>query len=124
MKVTVNEQPQRFQLAFSEGWQSKVGHEIKVGKYRFCAIPSDETINISEVTSGAKLVDLPIDLGVMMATATKEGAMEFFEGVGKRLIPLIKQYDFEKEIERYKQISVEHLGAMPPTESFDFDEWL
>ncbi|WP_438312265.1 hypothetical protein [Sporosarcina sp. FA9] len=119
MEVTVNEQLQRFHLAFSDGWKSIVGHEIKVGKYRFCATPTEELIIISEITTGAKLLELPINFGVMMTTATKEGAIEFFEGVGKQLIPIIKRHDFDQEIERHKQISLGRLGEMPAIEKVD-----
>lgn len=38
MDITVNEQTQQFYLALKK-WFPVMGHEIKVGKYRFSAIP-------------------------------------------------------------------------------------
>ncbi|PEU07176.1 hypothetical protein CN525_26765, partial [Bacillus sp. AFS014408] len=76
------EQSQRFYLAF-EKWESAVGHEIKVGQYRFCAIPLSESINISEVTSGVNAINIPMSLEIRMVTATKEETMKFFEKVGE-----------------------------------------
>ncbi|MED4399829.1 hypothetical protein [Metabacillus fastidiosus] len=121
MKITVNEQPQRFYLAFDK-WEAAVGHEITVGEYRFCAIPLSKTVNISEVTSGAKVLDIPISFEMMMVTATKEGSMEFFKKIGKRLEQaIIRKNDFDQQLTKMKETAFERLGEMPPIETVEID---
>ncbi|WP_234028461.1 hypothetical protein [Lentibacillus sp. Marseille-P4043] len=70
MKIAVNEQPQQFYLALKK-WTPAVGHEIKVGQYRFSAIPVKNIIRVSEVTTGAKLYDIPVNFAIETLTATK-----------------------------------------------------
>lgn len=124
MEIKVNEQSQRFYLAF-EKWESAVGHEIKVGKYRFCAIPLSGCINISEVTSGAEVISIPMSLGVKILTRTKEGTMSFFEKVGERLKQKIEnKKDFDEQLNKIKNIAFERLGEMPPIENVDIDQIL
>lgn len=119
MKVTVNEQAQRFYLAFDK-WESVVGHEIKVGEFQFCAIPLSGRINISEVTSGMKIFDIPLDFGTMVVTATKEGSLEFFEHVGNRIKKIIERtINFDEQLEKKKEISILRLGEMPAIENVD-----
>ncbi|WP_088005626.1 hypothetical protein [Indiicoccus explosivorum] len=123
MKVTVNEQTQRFYLAF-EKWEPAVGHEIKVGKYQFCAIPSGSHINISDVSSGVKVFDIPMNLEVMMQTGTKEGTIQFLGKVGNGLVRLIKSTpDFDKQLVKMKKVAVDRLGEKPFVEDIDTD-WI
>ncbi|PED84324.1 hypothetical protein CON65_02500 [Bacillus pseudomycoides] len=123
MKIKVNEQSQRFYLAF-EKWESAVGHEIKVGQYRFCAIPLSESINISEVTSGVNAINIPMSLEIRMVTATKEETMKFFEKVGERLKRIIESTkDFDDRLQKMKKTAFERLGEMPPIENVDID-WI
>ncbi|MDA2480735.1 hypothetical protein ACS2TZ_21845 [Bacillus cereus group sp. Bce025] len=123
MKIKVNEQSQRFHLAFDE-WVPAVGHEIKVGKYRFCAIPLSDAINVSEVTSGVKAISVPINLKVWMLTSTKEDTMKFLEKVGEHLKLIIEERgNFDELLEKQKKIAFERLGEMPPIEDVDTD-WI
>ena len=123
MEIKVNEQAQRFYLAFDE-WVPAVGHEIKVGKYRFCAIPLSKSINISEVTSGVHAMSIPIDFRIWMATSTKEDTMRFLEKVGEHLkIIMEERGDFDELLKKQKKIAFERLGAMPPIENIDTD-WI
>ena len=114
MNVTVNEQPQLFYLAGKNKWMTGAGHGIMVGEYHFCAIPFRGCINITEVTSGAKVVEIPIDTNIHMLTQTKKGTLRFFEAVGEMLITTIESTpNFDKEIQRLKGIAFETLGEMP-----------
>lgn len=122
MEVTVSEEAKRFYLAFDK-WQPAVGHEIKVGKYRFCAIPLSSVLNISEVTSGAKVLNIPMTLEIMMVTVSKEDSIEYFKQVGQKLKQAIERAnDFDEHISNMKQIAFERLGEMPPIEKFD--DWM
>lgn len=119
MKITVNEQPQRFYLALDK-WVDLVGHEIKVGKYRFCAIPLKDKINVSEVTTGSKVYNIPVDFTISMLTETKEGTIQFFYQIGESVKRLIeKQNDFDLMLSDMKKRTYERLGAMPALEDVD-----
>lgn len=121
MKITVNEQTQRFYLATGK-WKSVVGHEIKVGKYRFCAIPLKDNVNVSEVTSGTKVFTIPMNLEIMMATESKKGSMKFFHKIGESLNRVIEgANDFNAQLEEMKKIAFDRLGKMPPIENIDMD---
>lgn len=121
MKISVNEQAQRFYLAFEE-WTPAVGHEIKVGKYRFSAIPMSGQINVSEVTSGCKVFNIPMTVESMMITATKEGTIKYCYKIGESLKRLIlKAPNFDEQLKQMKNESFERLGEMPPIEKVDTD---
>ncbi|CAM4012491.1 hypothetical protein BAMA_12500 [Bacillus manliponensis] len=123
MKITVNEQTQRFYLACDK-WEPVVGHEIKVGKYRFCAIPLSDSINISEVTSGIHAISIPIDSRILMATSTKEDTMRVLAKVGEGLRRILeRQSNLDESLAKKKKIAFERLGEMPPIENVDTD-WI
>lgn len=121
MSIFVDEKSKRFYLA-GEKWIPVVGHEIKVDDYRFCAIPLDSGINISEVTSGSKIYEIPMSVEVLVATNTKELAIAYLEDVGKRLKKMIEnQSDFDVRVENNRDIAIQSLGEMPPIEYVDTD---
>ncbi|MDC2867582.1 hypothetical protein [Bacillus sp. BP-3] len=123
MEIKVNEQTQRFYLAF-EKWEAAVGHEIKVEKYRFCAIPLSKSINISEVTSGVHAISIPIDSRIWMATSTKEDTMRFLAKAGEGLKRILeKQSNLDELLAKQKKVAFSRLGAMPPIEDVDTD-WI
>ncbi|MCI1592463.1 hypothetical protein [Heyndrickxia oleronia] len=122
MDIIVNELPQRFYLALGEidEWVPAVGHEIKIGQYRFCAIPLGNRINISEVTTGTKLFNVPVDLTIHLITETKEGSIQFFYQLGESIKRVIaKQDDFDGMLADMKKTVFERLGEMPPIEVVD-----
>ncbi len=123
MEISVNGQTQTFYLAFSN-WVPAVGHEIRVGDYRFCAIPLETGINITEVTSGFNLHTIPMTPEIHQSTQSKEGSMFFFLEVGERLKRLIeKMDDFDKHVCEMVEKAVGKLGEMPPIEDYDSD-WI
>lgn len=123
LDITVNEKAQKFYLAL-EKWAPVMGHEIKIGKYRFCAIPISNRINISEVTTGARLFNIPVDLIIHHRTETKEDTIKFLYEVGESIKKIIdKQTDFDGIIYEMKQTTFERLGKMPPPEDVDID-WI
>lgn len=103
MEIKVNEQAQRFYLAFDE-WVPAVGHEIKVGKYRFCAIQLSDSINISEVTSGIHAISIPIDSRILMATSTKEDTMRVLAKAGEGLRRILeRQSNLDESLAKRKR---------------------
>lgn len=121
MSIFVDWNTKRFYLA-GEKWIPVVGHEIKVDCYRFCAIPTKNGINISEVTSGSIICKIPMSIDVMLATTTKEMTIDYLENVGRKLKTMIKkQTDVDVRIKKVREIVVERLGEMPPFENVDTD---
>lgn len=124
MEIKVNKQAQRFYLAWEDKWVEAVGHEIKVGKYSFCAIPMPTgMLNISETTTGLKFYELPMKAYVLSETDTKEKTFEFLEKVGKSIRRLIgKTNDFDKQITQGRKNTEKLLGKKPETENVDIEE--
>ncbi|MFE4523435.1 hypothetical protein ACFRCQ_15200 [Cytobacillus firmus] len=123
MDITVNQQAQQFYLAL-EKWAPVMGHEIKIGEYRFCAIPIGNRINISEVTTGARLFNIPVDLTIHLITETKEDTIKFLYEVGESIKRVLdKQADFDGMLSEMKKTAFERLGEMPPIEDVE-TEWI
>ena len=113
MNITVNEQPQCFYLAFDK-WQEAFGHEIRMGKYSFCAIPMENVINVTEVTSGARLYEIPVDFDTRLLTQTKEEAIQYFYTIGETVKRIIEsKNNLDEELAMLKQIAFDGLGKMP-----------
>ncbi|HHI3604953.1 TPA: hypothetical protein QCU10_001472 [Bacillus anthracis] len=127
MEIKVNEQAQKFHLATNQGnWQQAIGHEIQVGKYRFCAIPIGNHINVSEVTTGIRAINVHITQEVWDETRTKEGTVKHLYKVGKRMEEVINKVgssNLDKLIEDSKKNNLEKIGEMPPIEDVDMD-WM
>lgn len=123
MKISVNEQEQRFYLATKNGWQGAVGHEIKVGEYSFCAIPTNRAINVSEVSSGIKIADVPYSVGFL--EKGKNGVMELFEKIGEDMKNVIKDNaNFDKAVKQEKSKAIDLLGEKPQTENVNLEKML
>lgn len=121
MKITVNEQPQQFYLAFKE-WTPAVGHGIKVGNYQFCAIPTKDVIIVSEVTTGANVMNIPLDLVTRFMTVTKESTIDYFYIVGERIKKILeKQSDFDGMLAEMQKITYELLGDMPEIKNIELE---
>lgn len=114
MEIKVNDQPQRFYLAL-DYWAPVVGHEIQVGEYKFCAIPMSKEINVSEATSGNKVVSIPLNNEIMSITAHKENTLLFFESIGRVLANKLVTYpNFKEKLEEGRINTIAKLGPMPP----------
>lgn len=123
MGITVNEQVQQFYLAL-EKWTPVMGHEIKIGEYRFCAIPIGNRINISEITTGARVFNIPVDLTISLITETKEDTIKFLYYVGESIKRIIdKLDDFAGMLLEMKKTVFKRLGEMPPIKDCDTD-WI
>lgn len=124
MKIKVNEQAQKFQLTTTKGYVTGVGHEIQVGKYRFCAIPIGYHINISEVTTGVRVINISITQEIYDKTRTKEDSMKFLVEAGEKVNSIINKVgNFDELIENSKKTVVESFGEVPQPENVDID-WM
>lgn len=125
MNITVNEKLQYFYLALSDRYTEKAGHEIKVGKYRFCAIPVNDAINISEVTTGAKVVDVSVDFTNSSSLQTKEGLIKYLNQIGESISQFVeKQDDFDVMLENMQEDVIGRLGKMPKTKDVEGITWI
>mgnify|MGYP001396208302 CR=1 FL=1 len=114
MKITVDEKPRFFNLATEKGWIQMAGHEIKVGKYRFCATPTSKTIHVSEITTGTGVLSIEVDEFVKILTSTKEGTLRYFKNdIGRRLKKIIESVDIDKSIAEARKITSKSIGEMP-----------
>ncbi|MEJ9256051.1 hypothetical protein [Bacillus wiedmannii] len=124
MEIKINEQLQKFHLATTEGYVHGIGHGIQVGKYKFCAIPIGKNINISEVTTGVKVINVPITIDIFIQTSTKEDAKKFLVKVGEMVKRIIsKAENIDILIEDAKKSIVESFGEIPQPEDVDTD-WI
>lgn len=124
MEIKVNAQPQQFYLAMParKKWTPVAGHEIKVGKYRFFASPIGDVINVSEVTTGAKVMNIPLDPVTLFMTAEKEGAIDYFHMVGERIKKVLEKLnDFDSMLEEFQKEAFEQLGEMPEIIDVEMD---
>jgi len=121
MKIEVNEQTQKFYLALDE-WLPVTGHGITVGEYKFCAIPMNDIVNVSEATSGCKVFNIPMNPEIIVATSTKENTIHFLSEVGISLKGIIeKQSNFDEHVKKMRKVAFESLGEMPQIEDVDTD---
>ncbi|CCW08661.1 MULTISPECIES: hypothetical protein [Bacillus] len=124
MEIKINEQSQKFHLATTEGYVHGIGHGIQVGKYKFCAIPIEKNINISEVTTGVKVINVPITIDIFIQTSTKEDAKKFLVKGGEMVKRIIsKAENIDTLIEDAKKSIVESFGEIPQPEDVDTD-WI
>lgn len=122
MEIKIEEQTKQFYLAFETYWRPVVGHGIKVGEYEFCAIPTPEGINVSEVTAGLKLFTIPMSWEVEFVTSTKEGSMKYFHKIGEAIAKEIsKQTNFQNLLKKARENAISKLGEMPKIEVVNTD---
>jgi len=125
MEVKVSEETYNFYLALDE-WTPVVGHEVKVGEFKFAAIPNKEQIIILEVTSGAFVQNIPMDILTFILTSTKEKAVDYLKKVvGETLKQGLEKNDNVIEmITQMREKSLKRLGEMPPIYEVDIEAML
>lgn len=122
MDIKVNEQAQRFYLAYENGWIGGVGHEIKVGKYRFSAVPTENEIIVSELTTGMKFRDFPVT-PLIVVGLDKEGTINHLRTIGTMIKKIINKIDdFDKRIKNGRKETTERFGKMPEIKNVNIDE--
>lgn len=118
MRITVDEDMKTFYLACDERTQA-IGHGIQVGKYQFCAIPTQKEINVSEVTTGMKIIGIPMNLNILLQTETKEETMIFFFKIGRFLeIEIGRHSNFDTLLKQERKRTAKKLGEMPEIEVY------
>ncbi|GAF63603.1 hypothetical protein BTS2_0494 [Bacillus sp. TS-2] len=124
MQIKVSEDTFRFYIA-SEKWVPVVGHEIKVGEHKFCAIPNTAGICVAEVTSGIVAMNIKSNILMVLETFSKEKTILYFEDIGKRIQKAIEvNPNFEENLKIETLKVLERLGEMPPIEKVDIHSML
>ena len=120
MKVTVNGQLQTFWLAHNDGWKKAVGHGVRVGEYQFCVIPLQGKLNVTEVTTGLRAMQLPIYPWEYDFMSDKASVIEYIrEAIGEELAQRIPKYkDFSSSLKKQQKAQFERLGERPPVEDY------
>ncbi len=121
MKIEVNGQFKKFWLAYPQQWVPFYGHEIKVGKYSFCAGGTKKGIVVSETTTGSRVAILPYNQLAQIMTATREGTLDYYETfVAPMLVNAIKRNNVDKMLAEMKEtIATFGIGEIPPIEIAD-----
>jgi len=121
MKIEVDGQFKKFWLAYPQQWVPFYGHEIKIGKYSFCAGGTKQGIVISETTTGSRVITLPLNQLTFIMTATREGTLDYYETfVAPMLVNAILKSDLDKMLAEMKErIEKFGIGEMPSIEIAD-----
>lgn len=93
VEVMVSPDAEEFYLSCSKGWASVKGHLIKVDELEFSAVPVNDYILVSEVESGAKLINIPVPDTV----ESYEETMFFLEiNVASRIVMIIEKIGIDE----------------------------
>ncbi|MBO0962365.1 hypothetical protein J1P26_21920 [Neobacillus sp. MM2021_6] len=121
--VSVSPDAYEFNLALKDKWAKVAGHLLKINEFKFSAVPIKNTIRISEVRSGAKLIDVRVPDNIQ----SYEDTMMFLElNVVPRLVMIIKKIGSEKfnnQVNEFREIAIKNLGKKPATKKLDTN-WL
>ncbi|MEA0556057.1 hypothetical protein U1P98_18555 [Lysinibacillus irui] len=121
MKIEVDGQFKKFWLAYPQQWVPFYGHEIKIGKYSFCAGGTERGIVVSETSTGSRVITLPHNFLTHIMGATREGTLDYYETfVAPMLVNAIKRNDLDKMlVEMKEKIATFGIGEMPLIENAD-----
>lgn len=132
MGFTVSENVHSYYLAMLDAdgkpnWAKVVGHIITIENFKFgvAAIPDDTgsfELNISEITTGAKVQNLKNNPIIDLITSTKEGVIRFYETtIADYLKTIIQSSEFESELARCEGVIKSEFGPMPELEEYADD---
>ena len=128
--IKVNMQEVAVWLSMSNGWQKQAGFIITVNDIDFSFVPfrlknNSMYILVSELTSGAKVVEFPLGPLEFAMAATKEGTLSVFLDYAKMLkigLDSIGKEAIFKAVDNVKNKYVKVHGEMPDIEKLDFEE--
>ncbi|HAC4681670.1 TPA_asm: hypothetical protein GZV52_15535, partial [Listeria monocytogenes] len=116
-----------FQIATKSGWVAKMGTQVTIAGIDFAIYPertlTQVFLHVNEISSGASLLNYPIDLIDLLDVNTRNTAIEFYKD---KVIPLIQKKieangldKFRKEVEKAKKNMVETHGERPEIKDFE-----
>ncbi|EPO1014444.1 hypothetical protein ACT6BB_002331 [Listeria monocytogenes] len=128
--IKISEKDKVFQIATEAGWVEQTGMQATIEGIDF-AIYSERTLtqvflHVNEISSGASLLNYPINLIDFLDVTTRNTAIEFYKD---KVIPLIQKKieangldKFRKEVEKAKKYMVETHGERPEIEDIEEDD--
>lgn len=127
--IKVNMQEVAVWLSMSNGWQKQAGFIITINDIDFSFVPfrfknNSMMILVSELTSGAKVVEFPLDPLDFAMAATKEGTLSVFLDYAKKLkvgLDSIGKEAIFTAVANVKNKYEEIHGLMPDVEKLDFE---
>ncbi|EAC6915145.1 hypothetical protein A9E25_15200 [Listeria monocytogenes] len=119
--IKISEKDKVFHIATKSGWVVKVGMQVTIDEIDFAIYPertlTQVFLHVNEISSGASLLNYPIDLIDFLDETTRNTAIEFYK---YSVIPLIQKKikangldKFRKEVEKTKKYMVETHGERP-----------
>ncbi|HEL9396091.1 TPA: hypothetical protein U0I42_003109, partial [Listeria monocytogenes] len=106
--IKISEKDKVFQIATYNGWVAKMGTQVTIEGTDFAIYPertlTQVFLHVNEISSGASLLNYPIDLIDFLDANTRNTAIEFYK---YKVIPLIQKKieangldKFRKEVEK------------------------
>ncbi|EOG9805368.1 hypothetical protein ACLMQE_000856 [Listeria monocytogenes] len=125
--IKISEKDKVFQIATNNGWVAKMGTQVTIEGTDFAIYPertlTQVFLHVNEISSGASLLNYPIDLIDFLDANTRNTAIEFYK---YKVIPLIQKKieangldKFRKEVEKAKSYMLEKYGERPEIKDFE-----
>ncbi|HAB7513958.1 TPA_asm: hypothetical protein GYO66_08775 [Listeria monocytogenes] len=125
--IKISEKDKVFQIATEAGWVEQTGMQVTIDGIDFAIYPertlTQVFLRVNEISSGASLLNYPIDLIDFLDVNTRNTAIEFYKC---KVIPLIQKKieangldKFRKEVEKAKKYMVETHGERPEIKDFE-----
>ncbi|EAD1636619.1 hypothetical protein RZ97_10400 [Listeria monocytogenes] len=125
--IKISEKDKVFQIATVAGWVEQTGMQVTIDEIGFAIYPertlTQVFLHVNEISSGASLLNYPIDLIDLLDVNTRNTAIEFYKD---KVIPLIQKKieangldKFRKEVEKAKKNMVETHGERPEIKDFE-----
>lgn len=125
--IKISEKDKVFQIATVAGWVEQTGMQVTIDGIDFAIYPERTLthvfLHVNEISSGASLLNYPIDLIDLLDVNTRNTAIEFYKD---KVIPLIQKKieangldKFRKEVEKAKKNMVETHGERPEIKDFE-----
>ncbi|EAD4855198.1 hypothetical protein I0K40_000164 [Listeria monocytogenes] len=125
--IKISEKDKVFQIATVAGWVERTGIQVTIDGIDFAIYPertlTQVFLHVNEISSGASLLNYPIDLIDFLDVTTRNTAIEFYK---YKVIPLIQKKieangldKFRKEVEIAKSYMLEKYGERPEIKDFE-----
>ncbi|ENN8794978.1 hypothetical protein ACAN96_002825 [Listeria monocytogenes] len=125
--IKISEKDKVFQIVTEAGWVEQTGMQVTIDGIDFAIYPertlTQVFLHVNEISSGASLLNYPIDLIDLLDANTRNTAIEFYK---YKVIPLIQKKieangldKFRKEVEKAKKYMVETHGERPEIKDFE-----
>ncbi|EDA5218097.1 hypothetical protein F8F10_14775 [Listeria monocytogenes] len=125
--IKISEKDKVFQIATEAGWVERTGMQVTIDGIDFAIYPertlTQVFLHVNEISSGASLLNYPIDLIDFLDVTTRNTAIEFYK---YKVIPLIQKKikangldKFRKEVKKAKSYMLEKYGERPKIKDFE-----